>query len=141
MHKCGNVTWRSCKNRRWRYSYDGTTQYNVRLVEIDAPASDQLYGQRSKKVLTSLIIQENISVNVSGYDRYRRVLGRVYVADLNVNRQMVRVGAAWVYLQYMTDRGLLDDESAAKKEKIGVWSLPAGEQMAPWEWRFIARDR
>lgn len=43
-------------------------------------------------------------MNVSGTDRYGRVLRCVYVGGLDVNREMVSRGAAWVYVRYMKDQ-------------------------------------
>jgi endonuclease YncB( thermonuclease family) len=48
---------------------------------------------------------------------------------------MVAEGHAWVYRKYMVDESLLDDEAAARREGIGIWSLPEAQRMPPWEWR------
>lgn len=114
---------------------DGSAQYRVRLVEIDAPESNQPYGQQSKQILLGLIAQKTVQVNVSGTDRYGRILGRVYVGEIDVNREMVSRGAAWVYVRYMKDQSLLVDEAAAKKSNKGIWALPAESRVAPWVWR------
>ena len=46
---------------------------------------------------------------------------------------MVREGHAWAYRQYLTDQSLLEDEAAAKTERIGLWSVP--DPVPPWVWR------
>ena len=39
-------------------------------------------------------------------DRYQRNVGRIYVGDLDVSAEMVRLGAAWVYRKYAKDQNL-----------------------------------
>ena len=68
-------------------------------------------------------------------DRYGRLVGQVYVGNLQVNRQMVGEGMAWVYLEYLEDKSLLQLEQAARAAKRGLWSLPSAEQVPPGEWR------
>lgn len=53
----------------------------VRLAEIDAPERGQIYGNRSRKALDSLIGQFDVSVTVQTTDRYGRTVGRPYVGD------------------------------------------------------------
>ena len=106
-------------------------QHKVRLVEIDAPESKQPYGSRSKQALSDLIYNKQVSVKSSGKDRYGRVLGRVYLGDLDVNREMVRLGSAWAYREYLTDKTLLAVEADAKASGHGLWGLPEAERMPP----------
>ena len=40
-------------------------------------------------------------------DRYKRIVGRVYVDGVDVNRELVRGGYAWVYRKYSNDAELL----------------------------------
>jgi len=54
---------------------------------------------------------------------------------LNVNKQMVRTGHAWVYKRYMKDKTLITDEDYAKSKKIGIWALAEHLRVAPWIWR------
>ena len=72
-------------------------------------------------------------------DRYARVVGRIYLGDLDINREMVRQGHAWVYRKYVKDRSLLEVEADARDASRGLWRLPEAEQVPPWEWR--KRDR
>ena len=62
-------------------------------------------------------------------------VGQVYVEDLQVNRQLVGEGMAWVYLEYMEDKSLLQVEQAARTANRGLWGLPSAEQVPPGEWR------
>lgn len=76
----------------------------VRLADIDAPEKKQAYGRWSTEVLKSLVAGKSVTVSYTQRDRYGHILGQVYAPDgLNVNRFMVRAGAAWVYTQYNTD--------------------------------------
>ena len=110
-------------------------QVKIRLAEIDAPESGQPYGNRSKQALSSLISGKDITVVVQTKDRYGRTVGRPYVDDLDICAEMVRMGAAWAYRQYLRDEGLLTLESDAKAHKRGLWGLSEAQNTPPWEWR------
>lgn len=117
----------------------GKRQIKVRLAEIDTPESAQPYGSRAKQELSSLVYGKTVIVKVQDTDRYGRTVGRVYVDVLDVNAEMVRRGAAWVYRQYAKDQGLYVLEEQARQNKTGLWGLPEAEQVAPWEWRHAKR--
>ena len=68
-------------------------------------------------------------------DRYHRIVGRIYVNDLDVSAEMVRLGAAWVYLKYAEDQNLYKLGDEARSAKRGLWGLPGAERVPPWEWR------
>jgi endonuclease YncB( thermonuclease family) len=68
-------------------------------------------------------------------DRYGRTVAHILVSDLNVNREMVRTGNAWVYRKYLRDKSLLDVEADAKNANQGLWGLPEFQRVPPWEWR------
>ena len=72
-------------------------QIRVRLGEIDTPESRQPYGTRARQALSNLAFGKEARVVVQDTDRYGRTVGRVYVGGLDVNAEMVKQGAAWVY--------------------------------------------
>ena len=111
------------------------TQVKIRVAEIDAPESGQPYGNKSKQALSDLIYGKDVSVTVQTTDRYGRTVGRPYIGDLDVSAEMVRIGAAWAYRQYLRDDNLLVLEAEAKEAKRGVWGLSEAQNMAPWAWR------
>jgi micrococcal nuclease len=57
----------------------------------------QPYGPRAKQALASLVFGKDAEVTVTDRDRYGRAIGRGQVGRVDVNAEMVRLGAAWVY--------------------------------------------
>ena len=114
---------------------DNKEKIRVRLTEIDAPESDQPWGQRAKEALSSLVSLQAVRVVTVGRDQYGRTLGRVYVGDKDVNAEMVRTGSAWAYGQYLTDTSLLGIQNQAQIAHRGLWSLSMQDRLPPWDWR------
>ena len=48
--------------------------------------------------------------------------------------EMVRIGAAWVYREYVIDRGLYAVEKEARAAKIGLWGTTEAAKTPPWKW-------
>lgn len=107
----------------------------IRLAEIDAPERGQPYGAKSRQALAALIMKDDIRVVVQTTDRYGRIVGRPFSGDLDICETMVRIGAAWVYREYVVDRKLFDVENDARKRRRGVWGLSETDNQPPWEWR------
>jgi endonuclease YncB( thermonuclease family) len=105
----------------------------VRLAEIDAPEKGQPFGTRSRQALASAVFRQQVSVRVSGNDRYGRTIGTLLLDGVNINHWMVAEGWAWAYRPYVVDRRLFEIEAAAKAAGRGLWSEP--EPVPPWEWR------
>ena len=110
-------------------------QKRVRLTEIDTPERAQPWGARARQALADKVFRRDVRVAATGEDRYGRVLGRIYLGERDVNRELVREGHAWVYRRYSSDIWLLDDERRAREAQLGLWSLPRAQQVPPWEWR------
>ena len=116
-------------------------QIKIRLAEIDAPESRQPYGSRSKQELSGLAFGRPATVQVQDIDRYGRTVGRITVDGVDVNAEMVRRGAAWVYRKYAKDQSLFAIEKQARAAKAGLWALPEADKMPPWEWRKMKKSR
>lgn len=117
----------------------GNRQRRVRLAEIDTPERRQPYGERARQALSDLAFGKAARVAVVDTDRYGRTVGRVVAGGRDVNAEMVRRGAAWVYRQYSRDPELLVLEDAARSARRGLWALPEAERVPPWEWRSARR--
>lgn len=115
--------------------YAKKQQIKIRLAEIDTPEKKQPWGQKAKQALSNLTFQKTIRVKPITKDRYGRLVAHIVVDGINVNREMIRTGNAWVYRKYMRDESLLDLEAKAREAKRGLWGLPEVQRMPPWEWR------
>jgi endonuclease YncB( thermonuclease family) len=112
----------------------------IRLAEIDTPEKGQPYGNRARQSLSALIYSKTVCVLEVDRDRYGRIVGRVYAGGLDVNAEMVRLGAAWVYRKYAKDRFLYELENEARGARRGIWVLPEAEREPPWRWREERRE-
>jgi endonuclease YncB( thermonuclease family) len=112
----------------------------IRLAEIDTPERKQPWASRAKQALSGKVFGELIEVRVLNTDRYGRTVGHVWIGDRNINREMVREGHAWVYRNYLDDKTLIDDETHARNDGIGLWGLPEAERVPPWNWRRGMRE-
>jgi len=108
-------------------------QVKVRLAEIDTPERGQPYYQKAKDALADKVFQQIVQIEVVDTDRYGRTIGKVYLNGTYVNARMVAEGHAWVYRDYSDDPKMLELESEAQQQSLGLWALP--EQIPPWEWR------
>ena len=111
----------------------GTKQLKIRLAEIDAPERCQPYGTKAKQALSDLVFGKSARVVEVDRDRYGRIVGRVYVGDLDINAELVRQGYAWVYRTYAKRQMLHEIEREAREAQRGLWA--DGNPVPPWEWR------
>jgi endonuclease YncB( thermonuclease family) len=114
---------------------DGNRQVKIRLTEIDTPEHGQPYSQKSRQELSDLVFGREVRIQSAGQDRYGRMLGRVFVDEVDVNAELVRRGAAWAYRKYAKDPLIIELEHTAREARRGIWALPEAERIPPWEWR------
>jgi len=123
------------------------TRLRLRLLGIDAPEIahgawlGQPYGLEARQQLAQLVINRPVRVEMFGPDVYRRILAVVWVADTNVNVEMVRGGFAEIYRQARCRaycRELLDAEVQAQRARVGVWMLETHESPAAYRKRMRA---
>jgi endonuclease YncB( thermonuclease family) len=109
----------------------------VRLHGVDTPERGQPWGKESTAALTDLVMGKEVDIEPFSQDRYERMIGIVFLGDLNVNLELVKRGHAWAYRQYMRkeDSALCINEAAARTAKKGLWALPVDQRIPPWEWR------
>lgn len=108
-------------------------QTRVRLAQIDAPEYRQAYGRRARKELATLVDGRTVRLQAHGLDYYQRPLMTVWLAEVDVNREMVRRGYAWAYRRYLRDPSLLEDEAQARRERRGLWV--EADPVPPWRFR------
>lgn len=110
-------------------------KYKIRLAEIDTPEKNQPYGTKAQQALSDMVFAKYVRADIQTKDRYGRHVAHIYLGSLHVNKEMVNIGAAWVYRKYLKDQSLLAIEQDAKDNKRGLWGLSEAERTPPWEWR------
>jgi len=113
--------------------YQGNKQYKVRLQHIDCPESAQDFGSKAKKALSAKVFGKVVTIKWEATDRYKRILGDVYVGRQWVNLEMVKEGMAWHYKHYSKDATMAAAETGARAAKVGIWSMP--NPTPPWDFR------
>lgn len=107
----------------------------VRLKGIDAPEGRQTCrrkdilwrcGDAARDALNHMINDETVVCDVSGRDRYGRLLANCRVGDRNLNAAMVSEGMAVAYGGYERE------EAIAKAGRRGMWD---SEFQMPRQWR------
>jgi endonuclease YncB( thermonuclease family) len=107
----------------------------VRVYGIDAPESNQQYGEESGKALRELIDGKEIRLRIENKDIYGRTVGEPWLGDsINVSLWMVKNGHAWHYKSYSKKRtDLAEAEVNAKEKKLGLWA--DDNPVPPWDFR------
>src|SRR6476660_9106348 len=67
----------------------------VKLVGVDAPEINQVFGDVARKHLSDLVYDKSVMVHYSGIGADRSVSGRVLLDANDIGAQMIRDGAAW----------------------------------------------
>lgn len=111
-------------------------QLKVRLQHIDAPESGQAFGQKSKQALANMVFKKQVTLQISGYDRYQRVLAVVWDGNRNINLALVEQGMAWAYRQ--TQPQYQQAEQTARQKRIGLWIDK--NPINPSDWRNSKRS-
>lgn len=114
-------------------------QVKIRLAGLDAPEAGQEYGQKSKAALATMVAGQAVTVAEDGRDRYGRTIGWVRAGETDANREMVRLGWAWHFVQYNKDPGIAQLQVEAKAARRGLWAAP-NPPMAPWDFRALKRE-
>jgi endonuclease YncB( thermonuclease family) len=113
----------------------GGAPLRVRVAGIDTPERDQPYASRARQALARRVFQKEVRIIAVATDRFGRTVGEVYADDACVGCELVREGFAWAYRGAGRDPVLLELEQEARAAGRGIWSLPAGQRIPPWEWR------
>lgn len=118
-----------------------TDGQRVRLVQIDAPElATDCYGRPALRALVDLAPKGTpVSLlrdeRLDDRDQHGRLLRYVLVGDVNVNLELVRVGAAAPYF-FRNERGrfaadLLDAAGDARHARRGFWAACPGAELNP----------
>ena len=114
-------------------------KHKIRLKGIDAPESQQMYGDISTQSLSELVYDKEVLITWDKKDKYYRILGKVIVDGRDANYEQLKKGLAWYYKQYEKDlsdddkKRYLEAEEWARNYTEGLWA--DSNSIPPWEFR------
>ena len=104
------------------------TQHRIRLQGIDAPESHQAFGTQSKKNLSDMVFDKDVTAVCDKTDQYGRLVCKILLNDKDVNLEQVKAGMAWHYKEYQREQSAEDRELYARAEdearnaRRGLWT-------------------
>lgn len=115
------------------------TTVTVRLLAIDAPEFKQDSFKRSKKSLSELVMNKDVTVNVVTKDSLDRLIGTVLVDGQDVGLLQLEKGMAWHYLRFSYEqtadarRQYAESQAKAQSDGVGIWKEK--RPIPPWVFR------
>jgi endonuclease YncB( thermonuclease family) len=116
---------------------------SVRLLQIDTPElnGNECYAKEAQVALAKLLntkgtLRLTTDPNLDKVDTYGRILRYIFKGKVNINLEMVKIGAATPYFykralgRYSTE--LLKAAESARENKFGLWSACPGTKLDPY---------
>lgn len=92
---------------RVRHIVDGDSLYitrhedQIRLWGVDAPERHEPGFNKATQMLLRLAMDQDVTVEIVGHDKYGRTLGRVFRDDgSEINREIIRSGTVKEYMRF-----------------------------------------
>lgn len=103
----------------------------VRLFGIDAPEYKQecfneknlqySCGKMAQEFLQKLINNKKVICHYSTLDFYNRHLAKCELGEISINEEIIKNGMAVIYDFKQSDEIMINLESQAKEQKLGIW--------------------
>jgi len=106
----------------------------VRLVNIDAPESDQEFGRESRQSLADKVLKKQVHVNSRAVDIYGRMVADISVDGRSVNEAQVQSGMAWENSHFHGNKHYQSLNRDAQQARRGLWAQPV-KPVSPEQWR------
>ncbi|MFH1816702.1 MAG: thermonuclease family protein [Pseudomonadota bacterium] len=111
----------------------GRAFLKVRLAGIDAPETDQPYGDAATRELAARVLNRRVAVTSVATDVYGRTIAHIHVAGHEVGTELVQSGFAWAATRSRRAAELTKAQRQARLDQRGLWQGAA--PVPPWEWR------
>ena len=122
-----------------KYCIDGDSlvmegNIHIRLAEIDCNELAQPHGLEAKHFTESLILGKRVKLVITGTDKYKRKIAKIYYKGRYINEEIVKAGYCYVYKPY-SSRKLYNEYLVAKRNKVGLWACKLQEP--PYKFRIL----
>ena len=119
-------------------------EMKVRIRGIDAPETEQEFGEEARLMLNRLAKGRNVIVLSDGMDGYGRVLASIAVSGTDLGLALIEKGYAWYYETYGSQippdwqYAYRTAEANARMNHAGLWQ--SSGPVPPWSWRKQKRE-
>ena len=128
------------------YVDDGDTlilhpnKQRIRLAEIDAPETEhgtsrpgQPYGSASRAALVAMMpVGSDVTARCYERDAHGRAVCRIFFNNIDISLEMVRLGHAHAYREYVRDPRIIGAAEHAKSAQLGLWSFSDAVYLQTW---------
>jgi len=123
-------------------------EHRIRIAGIDAPEKGQSFANASRKQLGELVGGKEVRVEFEKYDRYGRIVGKVWVTPpdcptcgktLDAGLAQITSGMAWWFRRYAHEQSREDQgryefaKQEVRAKRVGLWQDK--NPVPPWEFR------
>lgn len=133
---------------------ENNKRYKVRMLGVDTPEVEFFeYSQGDAAFAARDFLRELVPVgstatvqfDADGFDKHNRVLGRITVDGVEVNREMLKSGWGYMYFIFPFDKKLAVEFSALAKSAVdarrGLFSAKFNDVQPPYEFRLSVRNQ
>jgi endonuclease YncB( thermonuclease family) len=115
--------------------------FRFRVYGIDAPESDQVFGQKSRAYLNAMIYGKTVGIKVQKKnDQYGRPVVWAYTPEgKDISYEMLNAGMAWHYKRFNSSPEYAACEKKARKKHLGLWA--DNNPQEPWVYRREKRQK
>ncbi|KKS97747.1 MAG: nuclease [Candidatus Gottesmanbacteria bacterium GW2011_GWA2_43_14] len=101
----------------------GSGERRVRLMAVNAPEAGKCLSDEAREKLSSLVLGKKIVLKDQFSDPYGRIISNVYVGNVYVNREMLRLGLGRMdYYENPQREELKEAYGEARAKKLGIYS-------------------
>lgn len=129
-------------------------RYKVRFLGVDTPEVD-FFGNTQGDVayqardfvrhLAPVNSEVTVIYDQNGMDKHGRVLGRVIVGDIEINRELLKAGLGYMYFIFPFDKRIAsaysEDAASAVTNQRGLFSSQLQNVQAPYDFRMSVRKQ
>ncbi len=132
----GTVTRVADGDTLWVASDAKAAPMKLRIDGIDAPEFCQPWGKQARDALKAKLLRQPVIFTTHARDSYGRSIASVTHQNDNVAAWLVAQGHAWSARGRWDEGPYAKEQSAARKNKLGLWQQSGGDaRMEPREWR------
>jgi len=110
--------------------------HKCRLSGIDTPELEQPWGKFAHQILCELILARHVHIVFLKKGKYKRLICHAYIKSMNVQCELLKLGAAHIYPKYVTWDMKIEFAEAQQYAIINQNGIHSDDyDINPWDYR------